>query len=117
MVVFAKWPGAFGAIVPSRTYVHNWRSTAFFFRSGQFRPLIKMMNLKDFRRLAIGDSVLVRSGRVASGEQGAQYHLTRPDTSATVVGFRKIGRDLAVSVRLEDGSHGVFRYLDVSRAF
>jgi hypothetical protein len=79
--------------------------------------LIKMMNLKDFRRLAIGDNVLVRSGRVASGEQGAQYHLTRPDTPATVVGFRKIGRDPAVSVRLEDGSHGVFRYLDVSRAF
>jgi hypothetical protein len=65
----------------------------------------------------VNSKALVRSGRVASGEQGAHYHLTRPDTPATVVGFRKIGRDLAVSVRLEDASHGVFRYLDVSRAF
>lgn len=52
-----------------------------------------------FKRIRIGDTLLVRGG----------------GTRAIVVGFRKVRRDGAVIVRLENGTQSIFRYLDVSR--
>jgi hypothetical protein len=67
-------------------------------------------------KVKIGDNVLVRSGRPMPGQENARYPISRPDTPAVVVGFRRFdARDDGVLVEFEGGRRGFFRPLDVSK--